>query len=347
MTSTVAPQAASSTPPSSQPGVRRYLPGLLLACGGALIGVIVNRFNAIASPLLVAIVLGAIVANVVRLPEAVQPGLQFSGKKLLRLGIVLLGLQLSVSTVLGLGAGMIVTVVAVVAIGILVTTFIGRAMGLSPTQSLLVACGFSICGAAAVAAADGVIDADEEEVATSVALVVIFGTLMIPIVPFLAGAMGLSNRTAGLWAGASIHEVAQVVAAGGAIGGGALAVAVVVKLARVLMLAPVMAVLGWQRRREITRQGTDAQITLPPLVPLFVLGFIAMVAVRSTLPVPTALLDWLKQAQTFLLAAAMFALGCGVRIATMKKVGPKPFVLALISTVIVAVVGLAGVLLAS
>src|SRR5699024_6412439 len=98
-------------------------------------------------------------------------------------------------------------------------------------------------------AADGVVDAEEEETITAIALVVIFGTLMILAIPLLTDLTGLSDEDGGLWAGASIHEVAQVVAAGGAIGGGALAVAVVVKLGRVLMLAPVLTGIGLMRRR--------------------------------------------------------------------------------------------------
>ena len=139
-------------------------------------------------------------------------------------------------------------------------------------KRMLIAGGFSICGAAAVAAVDGVIQTDkDEEVVTAVALVVVFGTLMIPFVPFASSLLGFSSGEAGLWAGASTHEVAQVVAAGGVIGGGALAVAVIVKLARVLLLAPVMAVVGVAHRR---RTGADASGKRPPLVPLFVLAFL-------------------------------------------------------------------------
>lgn len=322
------------------------VPGLALGGMLASAGLVAADVWPVASPLLVAIVLGMAVGNTVRLPVAVQPGLRLAGKRLLRWGIVLLGLQLPIDVVLGLGRGMLVTVVAVVVVGVTTTYAVGLRLGLSSSQSLLVACGFSICGAAAVVAADGVVDAEDEEVATAVALVVLFGTLMIPVLPLLAGLAHLSTRSAGLWAGASVHEVAQVVATAGVIGGGALGVAVVVKLARVLMLAPVLAVLGWRRRRRLTRDGGPTPMAaLPPVVPMFVVGFVAMVALRSACSLPGLGLDVAKQAETFLLAAAMGALGCGVRLDLARRVGPRPFLLGLVGTAVVASVGLAGVAL--
>jgi uncharacterized integral membrane protein (TIGR00698 family) len=236
-------------------------------------------------------------------------------------------------------------VVAIVGVGILSSLLLGRLLGISPTQRLLIACGFSICGAAAVAAVDGVIETDdEEEVVVAVALVVLFGTLMIPLIPLAGSALGLGQLQTGLWAGGSIHEVAQVVAAGSAIGGAGLAAAVVVKLARVLMLAPVLAVISVLRRRALKRM--DAGGKRPPIVPLFVVGFITMVLLRSTGIVPASVVSVASGVQTALLAAAMFALGAGVRFSMFRRVGAKPFILAAGSTAVVASVALLGVLLA-
>lgn len=137
-------------------------------------------------------------------------------------GIVLLGLQLLLSDVLALGPGVIALVVGVVGVTFAATLAIGRALRLPWDLTALVASGFSICGAAAVAAADSVVRARREMATTAIGLVVLFGTLMIPLMPLLTGALGLDERTAGLWIGASTHEVAQVVAAGGLVGGAAL-----------------------------------------------------------------------------------------------------------------------------
>ena len=321
-------------------GTSRTVPGLALCAAGAALAFVVHHWVPSVSTLLVAIMLGLLARLALPLGERIEPGAGVAAKRLLRAGIVLLGAQLALGEIVALGAGTIAVVVSVVVVGITGTLVLGRRLGVPLGQRMLIACGFSICGAAAVAAADGVVDAEEEDVASAIALVVVFGTLMIPVIPLLAGLLGLSEATGGRWAGASIHEVAQVVAAGGAIGGTALAVAVVVKLARVLMLAPVLAALSWRLRREGPVDGDR-----PPRVPLFVLGFFAVVLIRSTGQVPGPALEVIEVAQTALLATAMFALGLGVRVGRMARLGFRPLLLAALSTLLVGSVGLAGALL--
>ncbi len=341
------------------------LPGLVLCTAAALIAYGAGMLLPGLSPLILAIIGGILAANLVPLPASTAPGIAFAAKPVLRAGIVLLGLQVVLGDILGLGGGVIAVVVCIVAVGIIGTIALGRALGLSPVLTVLVACGFSICGAAAVGAVAGIVDPKherDEDVVTAVALVVLFGTLMILLLPLTASLLGLDDTTAGLWAGGAIHEVAQVVAAGGVLGGGALAIAVIVKLARVLMLAPVIAVLSVRERHRATaaealatadgeaRSSSGAAASapaaqLPPIVPLFVAGFLAMVLVRSFVPVPEAALDIAGVAQTLLLSAAMFALGCGVKVRALVQVGPRPFVLAALSTVLVASLALTGMLL--
>ncbi|SMY11897.1 YeiH family protein [Brevibacterium jeotgali] len=355
------PGRASSDPSAVRAPTR--LPGLVLCTAAALIAYAAGQFLPGMSPLILAILGGIIVANLVPLPESTAPGIAFSAKPVLRAGIVLLGLQVVLGDIVGLGFGVIAVVLGIVAAGIVGTIAIGRALGLSPVLSVLVACGFSICGAAAVGAVAGVVDPKQkhaQDVVTAVALVVLFGTLMIPLLPLTASLLNLDSTTAGLWAGGAIHEVAQVVAAGGVLGGGALAIAVIVKLARVLMLAPVIAILSVrERRRAATAEvrapaGAEASAAsdataptaqLPPIVPLFVAGFLTMVVVRSFVPVPEVALDVAGVAQTLLLSAAMFALGCGVKVRALVQVGPRPFVLAALSTILVASLALTGMLL--
>ncbi|WP_280401562.1 YeiH family protein [Nocardia carnea] len=321
------------------------LAGIALCAAVATVSMGIGCLLPAVSPLLIAIALGALSANLVAIPSRLRPGLDLSAKRLLRVGVALLGLRLMFSDVIGLGWGVLAVVVAVVVLGIGGTVYAGKLLGLSWSQRVLIACGFSICGAAAVAAAGGVIDAEEEELLTAVALVVVFGTLLLAAVPLLSNVLGLSDRQSGTWAGGSIHEVAQAVAAGGILGGGALAVATVVKLARVLMLAPVLAYLGARRRRMSERDG--AETARPPLIPLFVLGFLGCVALRSSGLLPPGLLAAAEFVQTALLTGAMFALGTGVRIALLRAVGPRPLVLATLSTVWVASLALLGALLAT
>ncbi len=329
------------------------------------VGVLALGINSLVPPLsalLMAILMGMLTANTVGVPSVAVSGLAVAGKRLLRIGIVLLGLQLSLTDIAGLGAGVIAVLVTVVAGGLAGTLLIGHTLRVPMPQRLLIGAGFSICGAAAVAALDGVVDgADEEDVATAIALVVLFGSVMIAVVPLLGTALELAERTSGLWAGASIHEVAQVVAAAGIIGPTALKVGVVVKLARVLMLAPVIAGLGIARRRLATsrvRSSTShdevhaagrapAAARRPPIMPLFVSGFLAMVVLRTTGVLPAQVLDDLKLLQTALLSAAMFALGTGVRLAKLRAVGIRPVLLGVSSTALVTVIGLGGAVLAA
>lgn len=324
--------------------LRTYAPGLGVCLIAVAIALGVNHFFTGLSPLIVAIVLGILTTNLVRLPETTSPGITFASKKLLRLGIVFLGLQLVLGDIVSLGAPMLIVIICIVAGGIFGTVLIGKLLKMRPGQTILIACGFSICGAAAVAGVEGVTDSDEEDVVTAVALVVIFGTLMIPLVPLVGGALGLSAELNGLWAGGSIHEIAQVVAAGGVIGGGALAVAVIVKLARVLMLAPVVAVLSVMQRRR-TRSEETATGARPPIVPLFIIAFLALVILRSTVDLPEVVLSSGHFIQTALLAAAMFGLGCGVKVRNLIRVGLRPFALASLSTILVAGIALAGIVL--
>ncbi len=322
--------------------LRTLLPGLVPCLLVAVIAVAVNLAVPALSPLLLAIVLGAVLTNIVSIPDSWGAGVQFSSKKLLRVGIVLLGLQLAIGDILSLGWRVIVGVVVVVTLSLLGTLAMARLLGISRPLSILIACGFSICGAAAVAGVEDIADADEEEVATAIALVVLFGTLMIPLAPLAASAMGMSEIAGGTWIGASTHEVAQVVAAGGAYGAAALSVAVIVKLTRVVLLAPVAVVLSLAARSRGTLQEGAKR---PPIVPLFVVGFLVMIGIGSLGVIPAGALSWIKMLQTGLLAAAMFALGLGVRIKGLMSVGGRPVILGALSTVWIALLALAMVVL--
>ena len=332
------------------PAGRSVVPGLAVAAGAVATAWAVSAVAPGLSVLLVAIVLGVATGNARTLPVAWTPGLAFAAKHLLRAGVVLLGLQLVLSQVASLGPRLLTVVVAVVVVGLVSTLALGRLLRIGRELTLLVACGFSICGAAAVAAADTVVEAEEEDVVTAIALVVLFGTLMIAAVPAAVHVLGLSAEQGSTWAGASIHEVAQVVAAGEAIGGTAegagalLALAVTVKLARVLMLAPMIAVLRLRDRRGRPATGSGGRA---PLVPLFVIGFVTLAVARSTGALPEVVVDTGRLAQVALLAAAMFALGTGVRFRVLLRTGPRPFVLAALSTLVISTTGLVGVLLAT
>jgi uncharacterized integral membrane protein (TIGR00698 family) len=308
-----------------------------------------------------AVVLGVLAAN---LPAAgvwtagrARPGLDFAGKHLMRGGIILLGLKVSIMDVLGLGWLALVLIAGVVAASFGGTYLISRLFRLPPVTSLLVATGFSICGASAIGAMAAVRRIRHVDTVLPVALVTLCGTLAIGVLPLLVQPLELSPAAFGAWTGASVHDVGQVVATAQTAGTAALGIAVVVKLTRVLLLAPVAAIAGAHQRLAV-RDGAgtaagpaagaavgDADAKLPPVVPLFVLGFIAMVGLRSTGWLTPGWLEAGAALQDILLGAALFGLGLAVRIRTLLLTGGRALLAALASWLLIALLGLAAALL--
>lgn len=306
-------------------------PGLAATAAAVVVALLVAGAVPGLSSLMVAVAVGVLVGNLPVLPASTRPGLAWATRMLLRLGVVLLGLQLAVGQLLGLGAGTLVAVVVLVSVTFVGTVLLGRALGLSRGLSVLVGTGFSICGASAIAAMESVVDRDDEDVATSVAMVTIFGTIAMLVLPVAAAGWGLSDVAVGRIAGGSVHEVAQVVAAASPAGAGAVAVAVVVKLSRVVLLAPLVTAVSLVQRRRSVATGRAR----PPLVPLFVVGFLVAVLLRSSGVLPQPVLDGAGQVTTVLLTGALFGLGTSVRVRALIRTGPKAFLLGLGSTLLV------------
>lgn len=332
--------------------VARVLPGLAVA-GAAAVAAFGVHLAVPAVPLLTAavalgIVAGQIPAGQRMLDGALAPGLAVAARRLLRIGIVLLGLKLSLVDIAGLGWAAIAVIVAVVGITFGATLAFGRVMRLPGSQPLLIAAGFSICGASAVGAMSAVTRSKDSDTATPIALVTLCGTLAILVLPVLRIPLGLTAEEFGVWVGLSVHDVGQVVATAQIAGPTALAAAVVVKLTRVLALAPMVAIVGAvERRRHPSISGKR-----PPLVPLFVAGFLAAVLVRTFLvspgtPVGDIVLTVADIGQTALLSMALFALGSNIRVRVLARTGWRALVVGLASWALIAVLSLAGVWLLS
>lgn len=302
----------------------RLVPALVAAVVAAGLNVVIP----LASPLLVALVLGLVVANTPLADRRILQDQAGLTRLLLRWGIVVLGLKLPVDAVLGIGVGGIAVVVGTVLITYYGTLAVGTRLGLEPRFVTLLAAGFSICGAAAIAAVEDTVRARQRDVALAVALVTVFGSVMIVLVPWSAHLIGLDDRQAAVWAGASIHEVAQVVAAGSVLGGGAVALATTVKLGRVAMLAP-MSIL-------VARRSAGEGSMTAPLLPWFVVGFVATAALRSTGLLPESALTVAGVVTNVLLAAGMFGLGLGIRLRELWPVPGRALALATLSTTVAA-----------
>ncbi len=317
----------------TEPTTGRW-PGIGLTAVGIGLAYVANLALPAVSALTAAVVLGVVVNHLPFVPAATRPGLTWATRRLLRGGVVLLGLQLSVPALARLGGGIVLAVVITVACGFLGTLGIGRLLRVPRGLALMVATGFSICGASAIAAMEGVTDREDEDVATGVALVTLYGGLAIVLVPLVGGWLGLHGVALGTWAGLSVHEVAQVVAAATPAGTAAVAAAVVVKLSRVVLLAPMVAAVGLAERRRRPVTGGRR----PPVVPLFVIGFLVMIGVRGVGLLPAGVLTVTSTTTTLLLAGALFGLGTTVRIPTLLRTGPKALLLGLGATVLVATV---------
>ena len=326
---------------------RQYGPGLLFVSAVTFVGFNIHgKFESI-SPLVASLVLGVLFGNLISLPKGFVPGQKFAAKKVLRFGIVLLGTQLAVKQVVDLGGRELIVVVGVVALTFLGTLWLGPRLGVSKSLSLLIATGFSICGASAVAAMDGVVEADEEEVTYAIALVTLCGSLAIVLLPLLRNVLGLSDpQLFGSWVGASVHDVAQVIATSSTGGDSAVQAATVVKLSRVVLLAPLVACVSiWVRRSSsgLIAKTKKTDKKLVSVVPLFVVGFLVMIAIRTTGVIPDNWLSKLKTIEQVCLASALVGLGSDVRITKLIKVGGRPLLLALISWFGIAVIALIGV----
>lgn len=295
----------------------------------AVVAMLLSTVVPLVGPLLIALALGAVVVNS-RAGEIPAVATHASTTRfLLRLGVAGLGLKLSFTDIASIGPAGLAVIATTVLVTYRGTLLVGRRLGLDEGFVVLLAAGFSICGAAAIAAIEDSVRAKERYVALAVAMVTIFGSAMIVLVPWSARAVGLTDHQAAIWAGASIHEVAQVVAAGSLIGGSAVAFATTVKLGRVALLAPISAVLAKGGH------GTGA-----PLVPWFIVAFVAAVALRSTGVLASAVVDAAGLATTACLAAGMFGLGLGVRARDLWPLPLRAFALAAVSTVLAAGVSL-------
>ncbi|WP_153506094.1 YeiH family protein [Cumulibacter manganitolerans] len=342
MTSRTERLAASTVARASAGRLRDLAPGLLLAAAGAAGGYLLHHWVPGVQPGTVAVALGALLANLNLVPDVAARGLVFASKKLLRLAVVLLGFALSLTQVAHLGGPALAVVLVTVAAAFFGTLLLGRLLKVASATSLLVATGFSICGASAIAAMEPLAKGKKDDTAVSVALVTLCGTLAIVVLPLLRHPLGLDAPVVfGQWVGASVHDVGQTVATANTVPG-SLQSAVIVKLTRVILLAPLVLGVGLylHRRRHDVGVSTAKR---PPLVPLFVAGFIAAIALNSAFSLPTGFLDVAHRAQEILLAVALFALGTGIHWRVMRRAGGRPLLLGALAWLLVAAVSYAGV----
>jgi uncharacterized integral membrane protein (TIGR00698 family) len=337
---------------------RTWWLGVGLTGGLAGIGMLAAQLEGLQrlglSGLTVTIALGIIAGNTFfpLVATHTATGVDFSKSTLLRTGIILYGFRITFQQIGQVGWAGVLIDVLMVGLTFLIAVYLGtRVFRLDRQTSMLIGAGSAICGAAAVMATEPIVRGQAHKVSVAVATVVVFGTLAMFIYPPLYSRLGLSQHAFGIFAGSTIHEVAQVIAAGKSVSDEVAGIAVIEKMLRVMMLAPFLLLLsaaqparasgghaatGHAASGHAARDGTAAA---RPYVPWFALLFIAASAINSLQLLPAALVSWVTQLDTLLLAMAMAALGLRTHVGAIRQAGVKPLLLAAALFIFLAVGG--------
>lgn len=313
------------------PHIAERLPGVLLCTCIAVVAIVAQHFEEAAfehpyvEALVIAILIGMGVRSFWTPGEQWRAGIGFSAKQLLEVAVVLLGASISFAAILASGLFLVVAVMATVALALVSSYGLGRLLGLSPRLSILIACGNSICGNSAIAAVAPVIGADSDDIASSISFTAILGVVVVLGLPLLIPLLSLSPKQYGVLAGLTVYAVPQVLAATVPAGLLSTQIGTLVKLMRVLMLGPVVLALSIAVRR-MSGEAASAKrgrFDVLKLVPWFITGFIGLAVCRSIGLIPDAMIAPLTKIAVILTIISMAALGLGVDLRAISRVGPK------------------------
>ncbi|MFE5401840.1 YeiH family protein [Streptomyces sp. NPDC056580] len=322
------------------PGFAARLPGLALAVGVALVATALGRLVPVVGGPVSGIVLGVLVAVAVRPGDRTRPGVAFAARGVLQAAVVLLGAQLSLGQVLRVGAGSLPVMLVTLVVCLAAAYWLGRRLGVVRDLRTLIGVGTGICGASAIAAVTPVIGAAEAEVAYAVSTIFVFNIAAVLTFPALGHLLGLGQHAFGLFAGTAVNDMSSVVAAAATYGGPAADYAVVVKLARTLLIIPVCLGLAALARRRARTADADAAaapsdpgralpgpVRVGRLVPWFLIGFLVLAAANTAGLVPAAAHGPLGSLAGFLITVALSAIGLSTEPAGLRRAGPAPLLL--------------------
>jgi uncharacterized integral membrane protein (TIGR00698 family) len=284
-------------------------------------------------PLLLVILLGMAWTSFMRMPEWTLPGIRMAQRPVLRWAVAGLGFRLSLGEIVRIGgpALAVVTISTFAALGF--TWWLARRLGVGEKLGLLLGVGGAICGASAVVAADSVVQSEKQDSALALGVITLLGTLGILLYPWVGHALGMGDFLFGVWDGASLHEMAQVVAAGAGFSKGAVEVATVVKLVRICLLAPVVFWLAWRQRSR----GGDAHARVS-IVPWFLVMFVVFAALNSSNVVQKSVLEPVRRADLWLLCVGMAGVGLQTRFSDLGASGARPIVVGVVQWVFLAAI---------
>ncbi|WP_336647582.1 YeiH family protein [Microbacterium sp. MMO-10] len=317
------------------------LPGLALTVPIAIAATLIGAAVPVLGSALPAIVIGVVVAVIRRPGARFAPGVEYSGKFLLQVAVVLLGAQLSLEAILRVGAESLPVMLSTLVVCLLAAWLIGRALHVAPRLRTLIGVGTGICGASAIAAVAPVIGALSAEVSYAVSTIFVFNILAVVLFPLLGHALGLDPHTFGLLAGTAVNDTSSVVATASVFGAAALGFAVVVKLVRTLMIIPIsvgLSVIESRRAADGRRMTLRGVIGL---VPWFLVGFLVVAVLGSLGAIPAGPREAMVHASGFLIATAMAGIGLSTDAAALRRAGWRPLVLGAILWILVTATALA------
>ncbi|MBN39068.1 MAG: hypothetical protein CL457_00090 [Acidimicrobiaceae bacterium] len=315
--------------------------GLLAVGLVGFLSITIGGVTSYVSSPVIALLVGFLLSNAGLTGSWAQPALQFAAGPLLKLGIALLGFRLAFSEISEIGSYVgVCVVISLVLIVFLSIRKIGSLAKISNSLGLLIATGFSICGLSAIAAMKPLSGADDEEAGYALGLVTLFGSLSVVVLPLFQLIFDLGSSDFGWWVGLAVHDTGQVVATASIDSDKALDAAVVVKMARILMLAPILIGFSFLRNKKRPDQKRRYRI-----IPMFIIGFLAAATLRSLDVFSDQVLEAIGDIRSFFIASAMFGLGAGVRLKALSSLGGRPLVFGLVSWVVIVMFAGTGVLL--
>ncbi|MEP6691185.1 MAG: putative sulfate exporter family transporter [Gemmatimonadaceae bacterium] len=304
----------------------RLAPGAALGLAVALASIAVawgeERLfgHAVIEALVVAIVLGTLVRTLAPPHAHAAPGIRFAANSVLEVAVFLLGASVDVALLMRAGVALAAGVVILVVLGLAGGLLIGRALGLPPKLAVLLACGNAICGNSAIAAVAPVIEAEHEHVASAIGFTAILGVAVVLGLPLLIAPLALSHYQYGVLAGLTVYAVPQVLAAAFPVSLVSGQIGTMVKLVRVLMLGPVVLFFALMHRRAGTAAATP-RVSIARLIPWFLTGFLLLAAARSAGFIPASVVAPARSISGWLTVWAMAALGLGVDLKAIRRVG--------------------------
>ena len=278
---------------------------------GVALAYTVNKFEGAISPLAFSMVLGIIMGNSMEWKDG-KRAITFASRKCLRLGVVFLGFQISVEKFIEVGPRGLLAVALIVATVFISLRFASKKLGMTDSLGTLIAGGFAICGATAIAAISSTRKSEERDVSYAVAIVTLCGTLSVFVIPLIATFIGLSDATTGAWIGAAVHDVGQVIATASILGSETLDSAVIVKLTRVVLLIPLILILA---------RGSSSGGSMRKATPTFVFAFIACAVIVNALSLPEHLISIGKESSKVLLSIGLFGMGVSVKWSQIRSLG--------------------------